>query len=154
MSRQMMVALNLLTSYEDPQAAIEGDVYFNVVTKNLRIYNGTVWVELTPPSDDPTPFYMHTHNYDGDVHTIDIQNKITFDAINVESGPQINFPQIVGVEGGTPLSNNDGTWQELTAFDGGEYNSIFEPDTNDTLVDGGSSVDEEGSEILDLGGSN
>ena len=54
MSRQMKVALNLLTSMENPDIATVGDIYFNTVTKNLRIYNGSVWVELTPPSTDPT----------------------------------------------------------------------------------------------------
>ena len=39
MSRQMKVALNLLTVASDPSNATAGDVYFNILSKNLRIYN-------------------------------------------------------------------------------------------------------------------
>jgi hypothetical protein len=155
MSRKMVVPLNLLTMSTDPVGAIEGDVYFNVLTKNIRIYNGITWLELTPPSDDPTPFYPHTHAFDGAVHSIDVENVIRFDSFNNESGPQINIPQVVGIEGGTPMSNNDsGTYQDLTLLDGGEYNSMFEPEIDDTIVDGGSAATSPADEILDLGDSN
>jgi len=155
MSRKMVVPLNLLTMSTDPVAAIEGDVYFNVLTKNIRIYNGIDWLELTPPSDDPTPFYPHTHAFDGSVHSIDVENVIRFDSFNNEPGPQINIPQVVGIEGGTPMSNNDnGTYQDLTLLDGGEYNSMFEPEIDDTIVDGGSAATSPADEILDLGDSN
>jgi len=155
MSRKMVVPLNLLTMSVDPVGAIEGDVYFNVLTKNIRIYNGITWLELTPPSDDPTPFYPHTHAFDGSVHSIDVENVIRFDSFNNESGPQINIPQVVGIEGGTPMSNNDnGTYQDLTLLDGGEYNSMFEPEIDDTIVDGGSAATSPADEILDLGDSN
>jgi hypothetical protein len=155
MSRKMVVPLNLLTMSTDPVGAIEGDVYFNVLTKNIRIYNGITWLELTPPSDDPTPFYPHTHAFDGSVHSIDVENVIRFDSFNNESGPQINIPQVVGIEGGTPMSNNDdGTYQDLTLLDGGEYNSMFEPEIDDTIVDGGSAATSPADEILDLGDSN
>lgn len=70
MSRKMKVSLNLLTKSSDPANGSEGDVYFNTTSKNLKIHNGTAWVELTPPSTDPTPFYMHTHNYDGEVDSV------------------------------------------------------------------------------------
>jgi hypothetical protein len=155
MSRKMVVPLNLLTMSTDPVGAIEGDVYFNVLTKNIRIYNGITWLELTPPSDDPTPFYPHTHAFDGSVHSIDVENVIRFDSFNNESGPQINIPQVVGIEGGTPMSNNDsGTYQDLTLLDGGEHNSMFEPEIDDTIVDGGSAATSPEDEILDLGDSN
>ena len=75
-------SLNLLTLAENPSTGREGDVYFNIITKNIRIYNGEFWVDITPKSDDPTPFYMHTHAYDGSVHTINTQNPITFKDIN------------------------------------------------------------------------
>ena len=38
MSRQMKVALNLLTIQDDPANAREGDIYYNIITKNLRIF--------------------------------------------------------------------------------------------------------------------
>ena len=37
MSRQMKVALNLLTIQNDPANAREGDIYYNVITKNFYI---------------------------------------------------------------------------------------------------------------------
>ena len=70
MSRQMLVPLRLLALSTDPVFGQVGEIYINTVTKNLRVHNGTTWIELTPPSTDPTPFYMHTHAYDGSVHTV------------------------------------------------------------------------------------
>jgi len=116
----MKVALNLLTSMENPDIATVGDIYFNVVSKNLRIYNGTVWVELTPPSTDPTPFYMHTHTFDGNVHTIDVQNKITFKETNTSDSPNLVLPLVVGYDGQSPsTSNQGGTFENQTLLDGG-----------------------------------
>lgn len=68
MSRQMKVALNLYTSATDPSDGKLGDIYVNTTTTNLRVHNGTTWIDLTPASD--VPFYLHTHNYDGDVNGI------------------------------------------------------------------------------------
>jgi hypothetical protein len=120
MSRQMKVALNLLTISTDPVVAKTGDVYFNTISKNLRIYNGTVWLDLTPGSTDPAPFYMHTHTYDGDVHTIDVGNKINFDEFNENSSVQETIPAIIGFDGGTPSSQYDSpSYGDLTLLDGG-----------------------------------
>lgn len=150
MSRQMKVALNLLTMEVDPASGKEGDIYFNVMSKNLRIHNGDSWIELTPPSTDPTPFYRHTHAFDGEVHTIDIQNPITFLEYNEVASPAVILPEVVGVEGGTPsLSNENPTWETLTLFDGGAP----EGESEDTLIIGGDSTDFVG-EILDGGASN
>ena len=152
MSRQMKVALNLLTSMENPDIATVGDIYFNVISKNLRIYNGAEWIELTPPSTDPTPFYMHTHTFDGDVHTIDVQNKITFKETNIEDSPDLVLPLVIGYDGQTPSSFNDaGTFKDQTLLDGGD------PEGNvgvvqDEILEGGSSADNDGI-IVDAGGS-
>lgn len=152
MSRQMKVALNLLTSMENPDIATVGDIYFNVISKNLRIYNGAEWIELTPPSTDPTPFYMHTHTFDGDVHTIDVQNKITFKETNIEDSPDLVLPLVVGYDGQTPSSFNDaGIFKDQTLLDGGD------PEGNvgvvqDEILEGGSSADNDGI-IVDAGGS-
>jgi len=153
MSRQMKVALNLLTVASDPENAKSGDVYFNVLSKNLRIYNGEIWVELTPPSTDPTPFYRHTHSFDGEVHSIDIQNPITFTEVNEVASPAITLPQVVGVDGGDPTSTvSDPTWENLTLFDAGQPDSLYWPDNNDTINDIGnaSSVYDN---IVDAGGA-
>lgn len=152
MSRQMKVALNLLTSMENPDVATVGDIYFNVVSKNLRIYNGTVWVELTPPSTDPTPFYMHTHTFDGNVHTIDVQNKITFKETNTSDYPDLVLPLVIGYDGQSPsTSNQGGTFENQTLLDGGNPEGTVTV-VQDEVLEGGSSADNDGI-IVDAGGS-
>lgn len=114
--------LNLVTLEEDPIAGSTGDVYFNTVSKNIKIYNGAIWVDLTPGSTDPAPFYMHTHSYDGDVHTIDIQETINFNTdINNEANVEEEIPVIIGFDGGAPDSTyNNASYVQLTLLDGGE----------------------------------
>ena len=152
MSRQMKVALNLLTSMENPDVATVGDIYFNTVTKNLRIYNGLLWQELTPPSTDPTPFYMHTHTFDGDVHTIDVQNKITFKETTVQDTPGVALPIIVGYDGQNASSLNDGgSITDQTLLDGGNVEGQIQQ-AEDQILEGGNSADIDGI-IVDAGGS-
>ena len=114
--------LNLVTLQADPISGSAGDVYFNTVSKNLKIHNGLSWVDLTPGSSDPAPFYMHTHTYDGDVHTITIDNMVTFDDdINNIPSVEEQIPAIIGFDGGSPNSiYNDVSYKELTLLDGGE----------------------------------
>lgn len=122
MARKFKSLLNLTTLPSDPSGS-EGDVFFNTSEKALKIHNGITWVSIVK-SDDPTPFYMHTHSYDGNVHTIDVQNIVTFKEINNEEPPTVEeeLPIIVGFEGGTPSSTYDPTptFNELTSLDGGE----------------------------------
>ena len=117
--------LNLVTLEEDPIAGSTGDVYFNTISKNIKIYNGAIWVDLTPGSTDPAPFYMHTHSYDGDVHTIDIQEKINFNTdINNEANVEEEIPVIIGLDGGAPESTyNNASYTQLTLLDGGEIDN-------------------------------
>lgn len=114
--------LNLVTLQEDPVSGNSGDVYFNTISKNIKIYNGAIWVDLTPGSTDPAPFYMHTHSYDGDVHTIDIQETINFNTdLNNNAQVEEEIPVIIGLDGGEPDSTyNDVSYTELTLLDGGE----------------------------------
>ncbi len=114
--------LNLVTLEEDPLIGSTGDVYFNTISKNIKIYNGAIWVDLTPGSTDPAPFYMHTHSYDGDVHTIDIQQSINFNTdINNEANVEEEIPVIIGLDGGAPESTyNNASYTQLTLLDGGE----------------------------------
>lgn len=119
MSRKFKSLLNLTTLSSDPSGS-EGDVFFNTVEKALKIHNGTTWVTLAK-NDDPTPFYMHTHTYDGDVHTIDVGNQITFKEINTEASAQEQIPVIIGISGGNPNSTiTDPSFTDLTLLDGGE----------------------------------
>lgn len=122
MARKFKSLLNLLTLDEDPLSGNAGDVYFNVISKNIKIYNGLTWVDLTPGSTDPSPFYMHTHSYDGDVHTVNLQEKITFTTeINNTASVNETIPAIIGFDGGAPNSiYSNASFSDLTLLDGGE----------------------------------
>ena len=124
MSRKFKSLLNLTTLASDPLGS-EGDVFFNTTEKALKIHNGIKWVTIAR-NDDPAPFYMHTHTYDGDIHTIDIQNPITFNEINKNASVQEQLPVIIGTDGGIDVSGSQQdqtpTHQELTLFDGGDVN--------------------------------
>jgi hypothetical protein len=119
MSKKLLTPLNLLTRASDPSSGSEGDVYFNTTEKSIKVHNGIVWVSITN-SSDPTPFYEHTHTYDGDVHTINIQDKITFkDINNVASVPE-QIPVIIGFDGGNSNSTTiNPSLHDLTLLDGG-----------------------------------
>ena len=119
MSRKFKSLLNLLTLPTDPDGS-EGDVFFNTTDKALKIHNGITWVIISQ-NTDPTPFYMHTHTYDGDVHTINIQETIKFDEFNQNQSVQEQIPVIIGIDGGTPNStNNNASYTQLTLLDGGQ----------------------------------
>jgi len=117
--------LNLVTLQEDPVSGNSGDVYFNTISKNIKIYNGAIWIDLTPGSTDPAPFYMHTHSYDGDVHTIDIQETINFNTdLNNNAQVEEEIPVIIGFDGGAPESTyNNASYTQLTLLDGGEIDN-------------------------------
>jgi hypothetical protein len=121
MAKKFKSLLNLLTLAEDPLVGLSGDVYFNVTSKNIKIYNGSVWVDLTPASSDPAPFYMHTHSYDGDVHTVNLNETVYFDNLNQNSSVEETLPVIIGIDGGSPNSNySNASYVQLTLLDGGE----------------------------------
>jgi hypothetical protein len=152
MSRQMLVPLRLLALSTDPIFGQVGEIYINTVTKNLRVHNGTSWIELTPPSTDPTPFYMHTHTFDGDVHTIDIQNQIDFKSLSNPNTPDLVLPQIVGYDGGNPSNVlATPTFVDETLFDAGFFDGTAE-DLVETGTGGGGSADFD-APSLDGGGS-
>jgi hypothetical protein len=111
--------LNLATLASDP-AGSEGDVFFNTTEKALKIHNGVAWIILSQ-NTDPAPFYMHTHTYDGDVHTIDIENPITFRDINTTASVSETIPKITGFDGGQPSNVvEDPSFSELSLLDGGQ----------------------------------
>lgn len=118
MSKKILVPFKLLTLASDPLSGNEGEVYFNTEDKSIRIHNGNFWVTIIK-SDDPTPFYQHTHTYDGDVHTIDLQNKIDFKTLSGGSVIQ-DLPVIIGVDGGNPNSAIDPS--SFSVLDDGEIN--------------------------------
>jgi len=111
--------LNLSTLASDP-AGSEGDVFFNTTEKSLKIHNGTIWITIAS-NTDPAPFYLHTHTYDGEVDTIDIENPITFKDINTTANVLENIPKVIGFDGGAPSDNvNNASFLELSLLDGGE----------------------------------
>ena len=122
MAKKFKSLLNLLTLAEDPLSGSTGDVYFNVTSKNIKIYNGAGWVDLTPGSSDPAPFYMHTHTYDGNVHTVNLQETINFsEDINNNASVLETIPAIIGLDGGSPTSSySNASYTELTLLDGGQ----------------------------------
>jgi hypothetical protein len=141
MSRRMMVPLRFLTLSTDPLVGSVGEVYVNTVTKNLRVHNGTTWIDLTPGSTDPAPFYMHTHTYDGDVHTINLQETINFSNINENDSVNEALPVVIGIDGGGPndeLLNPN--FQTLSLVDGGVPSSTYYPESEYPSVFGGDSV--------------
>lgn len=123
MARKFKSLLNLLTLDEDPISGNAGDVFFNTNEKALKIHNGIDWVILSQ-NTDPTPFYMHTHTYDGDVHTINLQDTITFTEINNNQSVSETIPAIIGLDGGVPNSiYSDPNFADLTLLDGGEVDN-------------------------------
>ena len=34
----------------------------NLITKNIKLYNGLNWVDITPASTDPTPYCWNAHS--------------------------------------------------------------------------------------------
>lgn len=121
MSRKFKSLLNLTTLATDPVGSV-GDVFFNTTDKALKIHNGTTWIILSQ-NTDPAPFYMHTHTYDGEVHTINVNNPITFKEINNEDPATVEeeIPAIIGLDGGIPNSTyNNPSFVDLTLLDGGD----------------------------------
>jgi hypothetical protein len=119
MSKKFLTPLNLLTMASDPSSGTEGDTYFNTTDKSIRIHNGNVWVTILK-SDDPVPFYEHTHSYDGPVATIDIQNPISLGGNSVGGSALQNIPVIIGTDGGDPNAiYTDPSQSNLSNLDGG-----------------------------------
>jgi hypothetical protein len=64
---------------------------------------------------------MHTHSYDGNVHTVNLNETVYFDNLNQNSGVEETLPVIIGIDGGSPNSNySNASYTQLTLLDGGE----------------------------------
>jgi hypothetical protein len=138
MSRKFKSLLNLTTLPTDPNGSV-GDVFFNTTEKAFKIHNGITWVTLVK-NDDPTPFYMHTHAYDGSVHTVDVRNPITFKQINNQESVIENIPVTIGFDGGGPNSElSNPSFQDLSLLNGGLPESIYDIEPDD-IINGGDSI--------------
>ena len=83
---------------------------------------------------------MHTHTFDGDVHTIDIQNQIDFKSLSNPNTPALVLPEIIGYDGGTPGDTlMDPSFVQETLFDAGLFDGTQE--AQDTIIGGGGSED-------------
>ena len=120
MSKKFLSPIKFLVRDTDPSSGSLGETYFNSTDKSIRMHNGLEWVTIIK-SDDPVPFFKHTHTYDGDVHTIDIQDPVLLGG-NIDGGdPLQQIPVIIGFSGGNPNSTiTDPSFTDLTLLDGGE----------------------------------
>lgn len=88
MSKKALVPINILAVGTQPDGKYAGDVYFDTIEKSLRIFDGSVWIEIaggatsnptlqidggspgsyyggTPNVDGGTPVSSFTSSYDG-----------------------------------------------------------------------------------------
>jgi hypothetical protein len=69
MSVKRLVPLNAAELSSDPSNGRPGDIYYNTVAQELRVYTGTEWLVV----GNSGPQYIlenHIHTYDGDIHTV------------------------------------------------------------------------------------
>jgi hypothetical protein len=69
MSVKRLVPLNAAELSADPSVGRAGDIYYNTVAQELRVYSGTEWIAVGSSG----PQYIlenHIHTYDGDIHTV------------------------------------------------------------------------------------
>jgi len=119
MSKKFLSPIKFLVRDTDPSSGSLGETYFNSTDKSIRMHNGLEWVTIIK-SDDPIPFFKHTHTYDGDVHTIDIQDPVLLGG-NIDGGnPLQQIPVIIGEDGGDPNAQvTRRTQSNLSQIDGG-----------------------------------
>jgi len=119
MSKKFLSPIKFLVRDTDPSSGSLGETYFNSTDKSIRMHNGLEWVTIIK-SDDPIPFFKHTHTYDGDVHTIDIQDPVLLGG-NIDGGnPLQQIPVIIGEDGGDPNAQaTPRTQSNLSQIDGG-----------------------------------
>ena len=119
MSKKFLSPIKFLVRDTDPSSGSLGETYFNSTDKSIRMHNGLEWVTIIK-SDDPVPFFKHTHTYNGDVHTIDIQDPVLLGG-NIDGGdPLQQIPVIIGEDGGDPNAQvTRRTQSNLSQIDGG-----------------------------------
>lgn len=75
MSKKALVPINILAVGTQPVGKYAGDIYFDTITSTLRVFDGTVWIEImggntsTPTlqidGGAPSSYYGGTPNVDG-----------------------------------------------------------------------------------------
>ena len=69
MSVKRLVPLNAVELLTDPAPGRVGDIYYNTVAQELRVYSGIAWIAVGS-SGEQYILENHIHTYDGDVHTV------------------------------------------------------------------------------------
>lgn len=69
MSVKRLVPLNTVELAQDPATARSGDLYYNSVSQQLRVYTGSEWIPVGSAADSYI-LENHIHTYDGDIHTV------------------------------------------------------------------------------------
>lgn len=64
MSVKRLVPLNAVELNTDPVNARRGDIYYNTIAEELRVYDGTTWTSVSAGLVD------HIHTYDGAIYSV------------------------------------------------------------------------------------
>lgn len=80
MSVKRLVPLNAVELATDPATGRRGDIYYNTTDLELRVYDGSSWVQI------PMNLIDHIHTYDGGIYSVG----------------NITYPMNPVIDGGTP----------------------------------------------------
>lgn len=69
MSVKRLVPLNAAELAQDPATGRAGDIYYNTVDQQLKVFTGVEWIAVGSASETYI-LENHIHTYDGDIHTV------------------------------------------------------------------------------------
>lgn len=69
MSVKRLVPLNAAELSSNPATGRVGDIYYNTVDQQLKVFTGIEWIPVGSASDQYI-LENHIHTYDGDIHTV------------------------------------------------------------------------------------
>lgn len=69
-SVRRLVPLHAAELETDPLTGRRGEIYFNTVSQELRVFNGTEWSPIIANAPEQYVLENHIHTYDGDIHTV------------------------------------------------------------------------------------
>jgi hypothetical protein len=68
-SVKRLVPLNAAELSVDPTTGRVGDIYYNTVDQQLKVFTGTEWIAVGSTGEQYI-LENHIHTYDGDIHTV------------------------------------------------------------------------------------